>query len=180
MRVIAGSARGRRLKSPPSGTRPTSDLLRGAVFDVLDAHGADYTSVLDLYAGSGALGIEALSRGDGRCDFVESGRAACAVIRDNLKLLGFEERAVVHPLDARRAAGLLQGPYTLVLADPPYDDEGVLPVLREIALSSLVAADTVLVLEHRSAGRPAEEMGSLSLIKTRSHGGSAFSVYARR
>ena len=180
MRVIAGSAKGRRLKSPPLGTRPTSDLLRGAIFDVLDSFGADYAAVLDLYAGSGALGIEALSRGDGRCDFVESDRAACVVIRDNVKLAGFEERAVVHPVGASRAAGSLQGPYTLVLADPPYDEEDALPVLSEIALSSLVAADTVLVLEHRSAGQPAEEMGSLSLIKTRSHGGSAFSVYARR
>jgi 16S rRNA (guanine966-N2)-methyltransferase len=180
MRVIAGSAKGRRLKSPPSGTRPTSDLLRGAIFDVLDSFGADYASVLDLYSGSGALGIEALSRGNGRCDFVESDRAACRVISDNIKLAGFEDRAAVHPVDAARTVGFLQSQYTLVLADPPYDDEDALPVLRAIALSSLVAADTVLVLEHRSSGQPAEEMGSLSLIKTRSHGGSAFSVYARR
>ena len=180
MRVIAGSAKGRRLKSPPPGTRPTSDLLRGAIFDVLDAFGAEYTAVLDLYAGSGALGIEALSRGGERCDFVESDRRACAVIRENLGLTGFEAQAGVYMTDAARAERLLQGPYTLVLTDPPYADSGALPLLREIAVSSLVDAGTVLVLEHSSDWEPAGDLGSLSLIKTRRHGGSAFSVYARR
>jgi 16S rRNA (guanine966-N2)-methyltransferase len=155
-------------------------LLRGAIFDVLDAQGADYSAVLDLYAGSGALGIEALSRGGGRCDFVDSDRAACAVIRENIRATGLEDRAAVHRVKAARAVNLLRGPYTLVLADPPYADVQHLPVLREIALSSLVDADTILVLEHSSAAQPVEEIGNLSLIKTRRHGGSAFSVYARR
>jgi 16S rRNA (guanine966-N2)-methyltransferase len=180
MRVIAGSAKGRRLKSPPVATRPTSDMLRGAIFDVLDALGADYSAVLDLYAGSGALGIEALSRGYGRCDFVESDRSACGVIRHNIRAAGFEDRAAVHAIDAARVTHVLQGPYTLVLADPPYADDAHLRVLREFALSSLVDTGAVLVLEHSSATRPAEEVGGLPLIKTRSHGGSAFSVYARR
>jgi 16S rRNA (guanine966-N2)-methyltransferase len=180
MRVIAGSAKGRRLKSPPAATRPTSDLLRGAIFDMLDALGADYSRVLDLYAGSGALGIEALSRGGGRCDFVDNDRVACAVIRDNIRAAGFEEQAAVHTINAARVLDSLSGPYTLIIADPPYADEENVPTLREIALSSLVDADTILVLEHSSATGPAAEIGSLSLIKTRKHGGSAFSVYARR
>src|SRR5439155_542640 len=96
MRVIGGTARGRAIKGPPKprtwGTstkqrrelRPTSDLIRGAIFDMLDAMGASYDRVLDLYAGTGALGIEALSRGDGTADFVENNPAAVAVIRANL------------------------------------------------------------------------------------------------
>src|SRR3990172_13344307 len=101
MRVIAGSAKGRRLKSPRRpGVRPTSDLVRGAIFDMLDAMGASYDRVLDLYAGTGALGIEALSRGEGTADFVESDRAAAAVIDENLSRTGFAERGRVHPLTA--------------------------------------------------------------------------------
>ncbi|MEE8385300.1 MAG: RsmD family RNA methyltransferase, partial [Dehalococcoidia bacterium] len=85
MRVIAGRAKGHRLAGPASrGTRPTSDLVRGAVFSALEAMGADMTRTLDLYAGSGALGIEALSRGGQWCDFVEKDGRACASIRENV------------------------------------------------------------------------------------------------
>ena len=99
MRVIAGSARGRHAASPPRprepgkpGIRPTSDLVRGVIFDMLDAMGADYDRVLDLYAGTGALGIEALSRGEGTADFVESDGAAARIIDANLQRTGFGER----------------------------------------------------------------------------------------
>jgi 16S rRNA (guanine(966)-N(2))-methyltransferase RsmD len=183
MRVIAGSAKGRRLKGPPARsatTRPTSDLLRGAIFNSLASLGADYSRVLDLYAGSGALGIEALSRGDGRCDFVESDRAAAAVIRENLRLTGFEDRARVLQAPAARAVDLLKEPCTLVLADPPYADEEALPLLTRLAVSSLVNDETVLVLEHSADVEPQDVIGSLTLVNTRRHGGSAVSIYARR
>src|SRR5688572_24535053 len=133
MRVIAGSARGRTLKGPPArrrgdrsgGARPSSDMVRGAVFSALEAMGADYTRVLDLYAGTGALGIEALSRGADWCDFVERDRVMAEVIRENLRLTGFDDRAKVYPVAAGRVQeGLVEGPYTLVLADPPYADAG--------------------------------------------------------
>jgi 16S rRNA (guanine966-N2)-methyltransferase len=183
MRVIAGTARGRRLKGPGerSGrTRPTSDLLRGSMFDALAALGADFAATLDLYAGSGALGIEALSRGAEFCDFVERDSAACAVIRENLRLTGFQDRAHVHRMTVDRALSTIEGPYTLILADPPYADAEALPLLRQIAVSSLVDADTVLVLEHSAREEPDAEIGSLSLINARRHGDSALSIYARR
>src|SRR4030043_1701035 len=104
MRVIAGRAKGHRLAGPPSrATRPTSDLVRGAIFSALASLGADLSRVLDLYAGSGALGIEALSRGASWCDFVDRDRAACATIRQNLTLAGFQERARVLCLPVERA-----------------------------------------------------------------------------
>src|SRR5947209_3398720 len=126
MRVIAGAAKGRRLKGPPprarrqapAVTRPSSDLVRAAVFSALASMGADMLRVLDLYAGSGALGVEALSRGADWCDFVERDASACAVIRENLRLTGFESQARVHYLPAERAMERLDGPYTLVMADP--------------------------------------------------------------
>lgn len=96
MRVIGGSAKGRPLKAPRGpGTRPTSDLVRGAIFDMLRSMGADLSRVLDLYAGTGALGIEALSRGAEWCDFVERGQRSCQVIRENLAHTGLALNAAV-------------------------------------------------------------------------------------
>lgn len=186
MRVIAGTARGRVLKSPPRprasgrpGVRPTSDLVRGVIFDMLDAMGASYERVLDLYAGSGALGIEALSRGDGEADFVEQDTAAASTIAQNLALAGFQARGRIHRLTAERAAGRLTGPYTLVLADPPYYDEEALATVAGIASSALVGDETVLVLEHHRRIPPPERLGRLGLYRTRRHGDTVVSIYTR-
>ncbi len=185
MRVIAGSARGRTLLSPPRprapgrpGVRPTSDLIRGVIFDMLDAMGADYARVLDLYAGTGALGIEALSRGDGAADFVEADAATASIISANLIRTGLEARGHVHRLTADRAIGRLSGPYTLVLADPPYYDEGALACVSAVADSPLVDAETVLVLEQHKKTVTAEALGRLRLLKRRAHGDTAVAIYA--
>ena len=123
MRVIAGGAKGRTLFAPiGAATRPTSDLVRGAVLNMLAAAGADFSRALDLYAGSGAMGIEVLSRGEGTCDFVEREPRGCEAIRRNLRLAGVEGRARVLCMPAREALGKLPGPYSLILADPPYAD----------------------------------------------------------
>ena len=185
MRVIAGTAGGRTLLNPPKpraagrpGVRPTSDLVRGAIFDMLDAMGADYARVLDLYAGTGALGIEALSRGDGAADFVEADGAAAAIIAENLKRTGFEARGRVHRLTADRAASRLSGPYTLVLADPPYYDEGGLAAVTAIAESPLVGEESLFVLEHHKKTAAPSTLGPLRLLKARAHGDTAVAIYA--
>ena len=185
MRVIAGRAKGHRLAGPPSrATRPTSDLVRGAIFSALDSMGADLSRALDLYAGSGALGIEALSRGAQRCDFVERDARACASIRQNLSKTGFEGQGEVLCLPVERALARLSGPYTLVLADPPY-----LPAGRHGALEAATALEglaerglmevggTVLVLEHSSREEAPERLAGLTQVKTLRHGDSAVSVY---
>jgi 16S rRNA (guanine966-N2)-methyltransferase len=136
--------------------------------------------VLDLYAGSGALGIEALSRGAEHCDFVERDRSACAVIRDNLKLTGFTDRASVHCLPAAGAAPRLRGPYTLVLADPPYNDEEALKTIESLVSSTTLSGSAYVVLEHSAREEPASRLGGLSLIRVRRHGDSAAAIYARR
>jgi 16S rRNA (guanine966-N2)-methyltransferase len=185
MRVIAGSARGRRLKSPPArsrgsaeSVRPSSDLMRGAVFSALASLGADMSRVLDIYAGSGALGIEALSRGAGACDFVERDPGSCAVIRENLRLTGFEERGRVHCLAAERAVSKLEGPYTLVLADPPYTDSDAPSMLAQLSSSDLVTPGlTLLVYEHSARAEPSARLGGLTLVNSRRHGDSAVSIY---
>lgn len=180
MRVIAGTAKGRRLKGPRdrSGrTRPSSDLVRGAVFSALASMGADLARVLDIYAGSGALGIEALSRGAGSCDFVERDPGACAVIKENLEATGFAGRCRVHCVAASRVQDRLQGSFTLVLADPPYEDSEAVSVLAGLASSDLVEEGTVLVLEHSAREEPRGQLGKLSLVSVRRHGDSAVSIY---
>lgn len=190
LRVIGGTVRGRRLKGPAvrksrSGkdagtveTRPTSDLIRGVIFNMLDAMGADYSRVLDLYAGTGALGIEALSRGDGDAVFVERDAGALAVIRDNLRVCGFEDRAEVLSLTTERAVQRLRDsePFSLILADPPYYDEGAAEAVAAAA-AGLAAADAVLVYEHYRRTEPPASMGALPLYKSRRHGDTVVSIY---
>ena len=178
MRVIAGRAKGHRLAGPPSrATRPTSDLVRGAIFSALESMGVELTRVLDLYAGSGALGIEALSRGGQWCDFVEKDARTCASIRENLAKTRFDGLAKVHCAPVERALARLEGPYTLVLADPPYAQEAA-PSLERLVESGLAEAGrTVLVLEHSSREEGPERLGGLSQVKTLRHGDSAVSIY---
>ena len=178
MRVIAGEAKGRRLKGGAErGLRATSDLVRGAMFDMLQSMGADLSRVLELYAGSGALGIEALSRGAGWCDFVEREARFCRIVRENLTLAGFEAKATVLCLPAERVLTKLRGEYSLILADPPYQDEKAESVLRNIAESSLVGPEGIMLFEHSKRKEPPARLGRLQLVTGRRHGDTSFSVY---
>lgn len=179
MRVTGGTARGRRLKGPRAGVRPTTDLVRGAIFDVLEAQEADLSRVLDLYAGSGALGIEALSRGAGWCDFVERDRANAVLIRENLMLTGLDERGRVHGMTVERATERLAEPYSLLLADPPYDDEAAGAALERIARSPLVGPRATLVLEQSRRSEAPQKLGALGLTWSRRYGDTQVSIYRR-
>lgn len=124
IRIIAGEFKGRRLKTPASDkVRPTADRVREAWFSILQRsiRGA---RVLDLYAGSGALGLEALSRGGATADFVEVHRQALTALRGNIKMLDLEERTTIHRRDALKFAQQLHpGQYDVAFADPPYASE---------------------------------------------------------
>lgn len=187
MRVIAGSARGRNLKGPPRprtsgrpGTRPTSDLIRGVIFDMLASMGASLERVLDLYAGTGALGIEALSRGEGRADFVEQDAELVRVLRANVALCGFEARAQLHAMPVALATSRLRERYMLVLADPPYYDSDAVTSVEAVARSPLVAAGGVLVYEHHRRVAPPDELGGLALFRRRRHGDTVVSIYEQQ
>jgi 16S rRNA (guanine(966)-N(2))-methyltransferase RsmD len=178
MRVIAGIARGRPLKGPRGrGLRPTSDLVRGAAFDILTAMGADFSRVLDLYAGTGALGIEALSRGGGWCDFVEKDERACRLIRQNLETTRLREKGAVHCWPVEKVLTRLEGQYSLVLADPPYGDEKAEAVLEELCRSPLVGSDAAVVMEHSHRRPPPPVLGSCPLVTSRRHGDTSISFY---
>jgi 16S rRNA (guanine966-N2)-methyltransferase len=156
MRVIAGTARGRRLTAPRgSRTRPTSDRVREAVFSSLQPRLPD-AAILDLFAGSGAMAIEALSRGAASAVLVEDNRAALAAIDVNLDTAGVGPRATVVAASLPGAMARLVGPFDIVFLDPPYDlDRDVLTdVLAR--LSPLLAPDAVIRLEqsNRSGDPP--------------------------
>jgi 16S rRNA (guanine966-N2)-methyltransferase len=152
-------------------------MIREALFSALDALGADLSRVLDLYAGTGALGIEALSRGAAWCDFVERDRGMAEVTRENLRLTGFEMRSKVYPVPAERALKQLNERYTLVLADPPYADVAVVGVLEALAASPLRDEDAIMVLEHSARHESAAGLGPLCLVRVLRHGDSAVSIY---
>jgi 16S rRNA (guanine966-N2)-methyltransferase len=180
IRVIAGEARGRLLKglSRP-GTRPTSDRLRETLFAVLEARGADMTAVLDLYSGTGALGIEALSRGAGRCDFVEQDRRACEVIRENLRLTAYSARASVYCMAVSRGLGRLNGPYTLVVADPPYEYDRAESELESLLERGLMTDEGLLAVEHSRRREWPELLADRRKVVTRRQGDSVLAVYMK-
>jgi 16S rRNA (guanine966-N2)-methyltransferase len=146
VRIIAGEFKGRRLKTPPTDkVRPTADRVREAWFNIIQRsiRGA---RVLDLFAGSGALGLEALSRGAATAEFVETHRLALGALRANIKTLNVSDRTVVHPRDAMKFAEQLHpGQYDVAFADPPYASEQAALL---VAMFRLTAFARILSIEH--------------------------------
>jgi 16S rRNA (guanine(966)-N(2))-methyltransferase RsmD len=188
-----------------ASTRPTADKIKGAIFSMLEAEamrrgvepepGDDerdgrfatavaWPKVLELYAGSGALSIEALSRGAEHADMVESSRDARQAITANLTKTGLADRASVHGLTSERAVSTFRGPYDLILLDPPYDAEGVRAVLERLANGGLLERSGVVVWEHSRSTEPPERIGAgdagggLRLLRSRQHGAASVSLYA--
>ncbi len=153
-RIIGGSAKGRKLTTPAGGaTRPTSDRVREALFSALEAQLGSLTGlrVLDLYAGSGAVGLEALSRGSSAVVLVESDRRTAALISTNARTLGFAVEVVAHPV-ARALAAVPPEPYDVAFLDPPYPmpEDEVVEALRLLVENHWLAGGAVVVVE-RSA-----------------------------
>jgi 16S rRNA (guanine966-N2)-methyltransferase len=168
MRIIAGDWRGRSLVAPPgAATRPTSDRAREALFSMLQSRLGSFAElrVADLFAGTGALGLEALSRGAGHCTFAETDRAALEALRRNIAALGAEARADVRPLDAARIGG---GPYDLVFLDPPYGSGLGSLALDRLRASGALAPGALVSLE-TAAGEEAAPVG-LELLAERRYG----------
>ncbi|MCH7737319.1 MAG: 16S rRNA (guanine(966)-N(2))-methyltransferase RsmD [Chloroflexi bacterium] len=181
MRVAGGNAKGRRLKGAVSpGTRATTERVRAAIFNILDPEQYQGGRVLDLFAGSGSLGIEALSHGAGWADFVEWDRRQSAVITGNLESTGFSSQGHVHRLDVLQALPTLPGRYDLVLLDPPYKMGGLDSLLEKIASQpGLVADDGVVIAGHSKREHLKETYGPLRLTSHRQYGDNVvdFFVY---
>jgi 16S rRNA (guanine966-N2)-methyltransferase len=180
MRVIAGGYRGRVLKPPTwGGLRPTSDRLRETLFNVL-APRIRAARVLDVYAGTGAVGIEALSRGANHVTFVDADRRAQALIAENLARCGIVDGYAIIRASADRAFETLRRavpfvPFTIILLDPPYE----LPATQALAgVEALVAPDGLVVLEHARRAMVPESIGRLVLTRSLVSGDSALTFYA--
>ena len=177
MRITGGEARGLRLAVPRSlHVRPTSERVRGALFQMVGQAVAD-AKVLDLYAGTGALGIEALSHGAASVDFVEYNSRLCQVIEQNIKSTGFTGRGNVHQASVKQSLAILEGPYDLVLLDPPYGLTGLTEVMVGLGDSSLLSDMGMVILEHSKRTAVEENYGTLGLEKQKRYGDTNISVY---
>jgi 16S rRNA (guanine966-N2)-methyltransferase len=170
MRIIAGSRKGHRIDAPKGDhTRPTSDFVREAAFNLIGP--VDGATVIDLYAGSGAMGMEALSRGAESCLFVESDREACRTINANLDKLRLEARVLCQ--DVTRSLASDRSTYDLVLMDPPYGDS---PDGRLAPhLVRVLAADGLLVYETAATSEP--EIEGLTVRTSRRYGAKRLTLF---
>ena len=172
MRIIAGTARGRRLFTPKGlHTRPTADRVKEALFSVIAAR-VPGARVLDAFAGSGALGLEALSRGAAEAIFCESDRQALLALRRNIELCGFS-KATVKQGDTLKLLPFLPGQFDLVFADPPYNC-GLLPQTLDLLVKhNLLAPNALLIAETGSKNSELEQLTNWQVIKTGFYGDTA-------
>jgi 16S rRNA (guanine966-N2)-methyltransferase len=175
MRIVAGSRKGHRIAAPRGVvTRPTGDRVREAAFQLIGS--VEGANVLDLFAGSGAMGLEALSRGAARCVFVERDAEACRVIERNLEKLGLTgavvlRREVVEALREEKGHGRR---YELVLADPPYDDWGGVAEPLSVRVPPVLAETALVVVETEARTEPDLP---LDLVTSRRYGSARISVF---
>jgi len=177
VRITGGSARGLLLTAPKhAALRPTSDKVRNAIFQLVGAL-VEEARVLDLYAGTGALGIEALSRGAAFAEFVEQDARLCQAIRGNLERVGFAELGRVHRAKVETAVAVLEGPFRLALMDPPYALAGVPAVVARLTRPGLLERDALVVWEHSSRDKIEEYYGALSMKTQRKYGDTSVSLF---
>jgi 16S rRNA (guanine(966)-N(2))-methyltransferase RsmD len=177
VRIIAGALGGRRIRAPHGqATRPTSDRVREAIFNILPAP-LPTTRVLDLYAGSGALGLEALSRGAAHAVFVDASAVACKVITHNAEGLGVAARVDVVRAELPRGLARLRGPFDWIFLDPPYAGDWLASTLTALSTSDLIAPAATIIAEHDRRQVPADVFGPLVRDDRRRWGDTEVSFY---
>lgn len=179
MRIVAGSARGRVLAGPKGEDviRPTSDRVRQALFNVL-GQWCEGLAVLDLYAGTGALALEALSRGAVKAVLVDSGREALALCAQNARALGFEAQVEVLASPVDRALPKLEGRrFELVFADPPYALQAGRAVLEGLLANDLLSPGATVVIEHAKQEALPAQVGALERVDERRYGETQVSIF---
>ena len=165
----------------PKGTRtrPATDLVRGAIFSILENIADDWSQVLDLFSGSGALGIEALSRGAGWVDFVESEPRCCGIIKENLEKTRLSAQAHVYCCSVAKALTVLDKEYDIVLMDPPYSDRSIGDFITQLANSRLVGEKTTVMVTHSPHLTLSRSYAALNLVKEHRHGDSCIAIYRK-
>ncbi|MBJ8325740.1 16S rRNA (guanine(966)-N(2))-methyltransferase RsmD [Streptococcus pacificus] len=179
MKVIAGQFRGRPLVTlEGKTTRPTSDKVKGAIFSMIGPF-FDGGRVLDLFSGSGGLGIEAVSRGMSEAVLVERDHRAQKVIQANIKMTKAENQFKLFKMDAKRAMAQLVGPFDLVLIDPPYAKEEIVKTIIALEELHLLSKNVMIVCETDKAVLLPEEISAFGIWKQKSYGISKVTVYVR-
>lgn len=180
MRITGGVARGQQLKVPKSGpVRPTTDRVREAVFSILAPMTTKRFRSLDLYAGTGALGIEALSRDAEWVDFVEQEPRYCAIIKQNLQKVGFSQKSHVYCCSAAKALTFLKEKYDIVFMDPPYADRFINQTAEQLATSGVIDSESLVVISHASRTPLQDSYDGLSRIKEKKYGDTCISIYQK-
>ncbi len=182
MRVIAGQLRGSVIRAPAAGVvRPTYDRVRESVFSIIEPF-LDGAAVLDLFAGSGSLGIESLSRGSNRATFIEMDRRVLSVVRENVERLGLAEQCRLIGGDAlavlkRAVPG---GPFDIAFVDPPYSSGLALRALELLAAGGHLADEAIVVVERASSDTLPAVVGRLGLFRSKKYGSTAVDFYETR
>ncbi len=177
MRIIGGASRGRRLDGPSRGTRPTTGRVKAALFNILSERifGARF---LDLFAGTGAIGIEALSRGAGRVTFVEADADCVRVVKSNLRRSGYGHLAEVRSMTATRFLKQpVREPYDIAFIDPPYHGNEAGDVLPLLGRNAIIAINGVVIIEHFHKAPPPVQIDRLILTKSYRYGDTFLSIY---
>lgn len=181
MRVISGSARGLKLKSPKGmDVRPTTDRVKESLFNIISNHILD-SFILDLFSGTGSLGIEALSRGAQRCTFVDSSRDSIEIIKDNLKNTKFIDKSEVifsDTISAINKLGVKRDKFDIIFMDPPYLKNLIVPVLKEIIKRELLEEDGIIIIEHDTKDIIPDNVDNLNKYREKKYGNTTLSFFA--
>ena len=182
LRIISGEHRGRLLKTVPGrNTRPTSDKVKESLFNILQPRLYDST-VLDLFSGTGNLGLESLSRGCKKAVFVEKNPAALAVLRENCRSLNYMDCAEIIPYDVIKALHILsenKREFDIVFMDPPYEHDLEVPAIEALDKGNLVKDDGIIVVEHLLNDEMPGCIGCFSRYQIRKYGNTALSFYRK-
>ena len=182
MRIISGQARGKQLANVQGmEIRPTSDRVREALFSSLASKLGSFEgmNVLDLFAGTGALGLEALSRGAAHACFVDSGKQAQKLIRTNTERCALQQRCQLMPLPVEQALERIQGPFDLIFLDPPYRKGLVDTTITRISQLELLESDGLICAEEDKAITVPERLGNYHRVGLKTYGSTALHLFAR-
>ena len=180
MRVTGGAVKGTHLKTlPKRSIRPTTSVVRQAIFTLLENRTTNWRQVLDLYAGSGALGIEALSRRAEWVDFVDHRKSCCDIIRTNLDKIGKLHQAHVYCCSVSKALTFLNHSYDIIFIDPPYSNLSTNNLLVNLSKSNLVGKNSTTVLCHANRVPLHSNYDALNLVKQRRYGDTFISIYQK-
>lgn len=178
MRIISGNLRGRKLKTPKNyEIRPTSDRVKEAIFSMLTPHISDDSVVVDLFAGTGNLGLEAISRGARTVYFSDASKESLALTKENIAACGVTDKTILLLGDYRQNLKRIRENVDIFLVDPPYMKDLLPQALEAISASNLLAPEGIIVCEHSSKEALPETIGNLTVLKTRRYGSIKVTLY---